>query len=180
MFAAPDRISLLLTLMTKPGIIIDIPGFRQLDIRTLVSDFTGTLSCQGRLSAGVRERIRLLHEWVDIHIISSDSFGTAEEELAGLPLTFKKLLPEDSPHDQAKQTYVEKLEPVHLVAIGNGRNDRLMLQSVKKAGGLAIAVDNGEGCATEAFMNADLLINGAVNALTLLLVQNSCKATLRS
>jgi soluble P-type ATPase len=166
--------------MTKPGITIDIPGFRTLDIRTLVSDFTGTLSCRGKLSAGVRERILMLHEWVDIHVISSDSFGTAEQELAGLPLKFERLLAEHSPHDVAKQKYVENLRPLHIAAIGNGRNDRLMLQIVKKAGGLAIAVDNGEGCATEAFVNADLFINGAVDALTLLLVRSSCKATLRS
>lgn len=150
-----------------------------LDIRTLVSDFTGTLSCQGKLSAGVRERILMLNEWVDIHVVSSDSFGTADQELVGLPLKFRKL-PTGSPHDVAKQKYVKNLKPPHIAAIGNGRNDRLMLQTVKEAGGLAIAVDNGEGCATEALMNANLLIHGAVNALTLLLVRSSCKATLRS
>jgi hypothetical protein len=50
---------------------------------------------------------------------------------------------------------------------------------VKEAGGLAIAVDNGEGCAIDALLNANLFIVGVVNALDLLLEVRSCKATLR-
>jgi soluble P-type ATPase len=166
--------------MAKPGITIEIPRFRNLEIRTMVSDYTGTLSCRGELSAGVREQLLMLNEWIDIHIVSSDSFGTATEELSGLPVTFENLSSISGPHDVAKQNYIERLNARNVVAFGNGNNDRLMLQTIKKAGGLAIAVDNGEGCATEALMNADLMIAGAVSALNLLLIRNSCKATLRS
>ena len=70
--------------MAKPGISIKVPGFGTLDIRTVVSDYTGTLSCRGKLSPGVRERILMLQEWVDIQIVSADSFGTATQELSGL------------------------------------------------------------------------------------------------
>jgi soluble P-type ATPase len=167
--------------MAKPGITIEIPRFRNLEIRTMVSDYTGTLSCRGKLSGGVREQLIMLNEWIDIHVISSDSFGTAKQELSELPfVTFEDLSKTDSAHDAAKEKYVEKLNARNVVAFGNGNNDRLMLQATKKAGGLAIAVDNGEGCALGAFMNADLMIAGARNALNLLLIRNSCKATLRS
>lgn len=146
-----------------------------------MSDFTGTLSCRGKLSLGVREQLLMLNEWIDIHVISSDSFGTAKGEFSELPfVTFKDLSKVKGAHDVAKQRYVQKLQPVHVVALGNGNNDRLMLQTTKKAGGLAIGVDNGEGCSADAVMNADLIITGAVNALNLLLIRNSCKATLRS
>jgi soluble P-type ATPase len=166
--------------MAKPGIKIEIDGFHPLEIRTMVSDYTGTLSCRGKLSAGVRELLIMLNEWIDIHVISSDSFGTAKQELSQVPFChFEDLSKTRSPHDVAKQQYVQKLEPVYVVALGNGNNDRLMLQTIK-GHGLAIAVDNGEGCATDALMNADLIITGAVNALNLLLIKNSCKATLRS
>jgi hypothetical protein len=40
--------------MNKPGILIEIPGFGAREIRTIVTDYTGTLSCGGRLVAGVR------------------------------------------------------------------------------------------------------------------------------
>ena len=48
-----------------------------------------------------------------------------------------------------------------MVAFGNGQNDRLLLKSVKEVGGLAIVVENGEGCASDALINAHLLIAGA-------------------
>ena len=54
-----------------------------------------------------------------------------------------------------------------------------MLKAVKEAGGVAIAVDNGEGCAIDAILNANLLIHGSANALQLLLEPNRLKATLR-
>ncbi len=163
--------------MAKPGISIKIPGFGTLEIRTVVSDYTGTLSCRGKLSPGVRECILMLQEWVDLHVVSADSFGTATQELSGL--LAPKIMPQDVPHDVWKQEYVRNLDPSHVAAFGNGNNDRLMLKLVKDEGGVAIAVDNGEGCATDALLNANLLIHGAADALTLLLTRSSCKATLR-
>ena len=166
--------------MSKPGIKIEIPGFRTLEIRTIVSDFTGTLSCYGIPSPGVREKLVELNELVDIHVVSSDSYGTAPEVFSELSFVkFEDLSKVDGPHDLAKREYVSKLEPMHVAAFGNGNNDRLMLQAIKGLG-LAIAVDNGEGCAVDAFTNADVLVTGAVNALNLLLKTKSCKATLRS
>lgn len=55
-----------------------------------------------------------------------------------------------------------------------------MLKAVKDAGGLAVAVDNGEGCAPEAMQNAHIFIVGITNALDLLLEPIRCKATLRT
>jgi len=54
-----------------------------------------------------------------------------------------------------------------------------MLEAAKKAGGLAVAVDNGEGVAYDAMVNANLFIHGSPNALELLLDLNRLKATLR-
>ena len=160
-----------------PGITTtEIRRFRTLEIHTLVSDFTGTLSCGGKFSAEVKARIVALNERIDVHVVSSDSFGTAEKELSGLPVVFEKLSKASGPHDVAKLKYVEGLNPRHMAAFGNGNNDRLMLPITRNAGGLSVAVDNGEGCARDAFMNADLMIAGASNALNLLLVENGCKA----
>jgi soluble P-type ATPase len=161
----------------KPGIAIDIPGFGPLELRTLVSDYTGTLSCGGRLSRGVGESLTALADLLDIHILTADTFGTAERELAGLPLAIHRL--ETAGLDRQKAEFVAALSPNRVAAFGNGNNDRLLLQAVKEAGGLAVAVDNGEGCAVDALQNANLLIHGAANALALLLESNRLKATLR-
>lgn len=162
--------------MNKPGILIEIPGFDTREIRTIVSDYTGTLSCAGRLVPGVKEKLITLLGFVDIRVVSSDSFGTAAEELAGvvIPHILTKVR-----HDLEKQDYVKGFDLKHVAAFGNGNNDRLLLKTVNESGGLAIAVDNGEGCAIDALLNANLVIVGAANALNLLLEPRSCKATLR-
>ena len=162
--------------MKKAGILIEIPGFGTREIRTIVSDYTGTLSCGGRLVPGVREKLIVLLGLVDIRILSSDSFGTANEELAGVATP--DILTEER-HDLEKQDCVKAFDLKHVAAFGNGNNDRLLLKTVKEGGGLAIAVDNGEGCAVDALVNANLFIVGAANALNLLLEVRSCKATLR-
>jgi soluble P-type ATPase len=70
--------------MMKPGVLIETPGFRTREINTAVSDYTGTLSFGGRLTPGIREKLVALLDFVDIRIVSSDSFGTATEELRGI------------------------------------------------------------------------------------------------
>jgi soluble P-type ATPase len=154
------------------------PASGKLTIAKIVTDYTGTLSCGGELTPGVKNRLRRLKALVEIHVISSDSFGTAHAELAAIPLEPHILT--TSEHDEEKRKYVEAHEPKLVAAFGNGRNDALMLKTVRDAGGLAIAVDNGEGCAVQALQNADIFIVGIANGLDLLLDRTRCKATLRT
>jgi soluble P-type ATPase len=163
--------------MEKPGITIDIPGFGRLQINAILSDYTGTLSFKGKLVPGVKDRLLKLAELVDIHVVTSDSYGTAEEELKGLPLVCQRL--EGGNEDVQKRRYAEELGPRHIASFGNGNNDRQHMKLVKESGGLTIAVDNGEGCAHEAIRNANVIITGAVNALDLLLEPIRLRATLR-
>ena len=165
--------------MDHPGISISIPGFAEpLVIRRIVSDYTGTLACGGKLVPGAAERLRKLKELVEIHVLSADSFGTAPGELAVIPVA-PKILEPGQRHDIAKERRVKELDASHIAAFGNGNNDVLMLKAVKEAGGLAIAVDNGEGCSVEAMLQANLFIVNIVNALDLLLEPTRLKATLR-
>jgi soluble P-type ATPase len=163
--------------MRKPGITINIPGFGKVQINSILSDYTGTLACGGKLVLGVKERLIRLAERVDIHVVTADSFGTAEEELKGLPLVCRRLKGEKE--DVQKQRYAVELNPCYVASFGNGNNDRLHLKVVKEAGGLAIAVENGEGCALDAILNANVFVVGAVNALDLLLEPTKLLATLR-
>lgn len=161
----------------KPGIRVEIPGFGRLQLAALVSDYTGTLSCGGRVRRGVERRILRLAEVLDIHILTADTFGTVERELGSLPLSIHLL--EVGGQDLQKEKFAAAMEPVRVAALGNGNNDRLLLRAVREGGGLAIAVDNGEGCAVDALQNANLFISGAESALDLLLEPDRLKATLR-
>jgi soluble P-type ATPase len=163
--------------MDKPGITIDIPGFGKRHIRIVVSDYTGTHSCGGAIAPDVKRRLRDLAALVELNIVTADSFGTADRELSGIVTPFKL---RTGRHDIEKSDYVSQFDLQEVAAFGNGNNDRLMLKAVKEGGGLAIAVDNGEGCAIDALRNADLFVVGAANAIDLLLDPVRLKATLRS
>ena len=69
--------------MTKLGIRVSIPSFGDVHVKTLCSDFTGTLSLGGELVVGVAALLR--EPLVDIHVVTSDTNDTAREALAGLP-----------------------------------------------------------------------------------------------
>src|SRR5262249_11790213 len=132
-----------------------IPGFGHLEIHRGVTDFTGTHSFKGVVRKSVRTRLARLARLVEVHVLTVDTFGTAHRQLARLPLTLHVLRP-DGCHDKAKQRFVRTHEPSRVAAFGNGTIDRLMLKAVRDAGGLAVAVDNGEGCSVEAILNANI------------------------
>jgi soluble P-type ATPase len=167
--------------MMKSGIRIDIPGFGQLHIQVICSDYTGTLSREGELIDGVSARLRRLAELADIHVVTSDTRKTARGQLAELPLTLHDQIAPDE-HDVFKRDYLPRIGVglKHVAVFGNGRNDRLWLAAVRDAGGLSIAVDAGEGCAVEAMMSASVFVSGIGNALDLLLDSKRIIATLRT
>jgi soluble P-type ATPase len=167
-------------MIAPPGIEIDIPFFATpLRITRIVSDYTGTLSFHGRLIPGVEDRLGKLQEFVKIDVLTADSSGTAKRELGGMAFLEVEVFPDSQHHDFRKQVHAEKNNPTQIAAFGNGNNDALLLKTVKAAGGLAVAVDNGEGCSVEAMQNANIFIVGIVNAFDLLIERTWCKATLR-
>jgi soluble P-type ATPase len=157
---------------------LTIPGFGPLEIRRVVTDYTGTHSFKGVVRKSVRTRLARLAGLVEVHVLTADTFGTARRELARLPVKVH-LLRDGRRNDRDKQRFVLKCEPKHVAAFGNGNIDRLMLKTVRDAGGLAVAVDNGEGCALDAIRSANIFIHGSEQALDLLLEPDRCKATLR-
>lgn len=152
---------------------IDIPGFGLVKLRHLVSDFTGTLSFNGKLIPGVQDRLNKLSELLNIHVLTSDTFGTAKSELRNVGCEVHIL--EGEFHDLQKEEYVEKLGPTSVVAFGNGNNDRKMLRVAR----IGIAVLEKEGCAVDIIMAGDINIFGINDGLDLLLNTKRLKATLR-
>lgn len=152
---------------------IDIPGFGSVKLSHLVSDFTGTLSYDGKLVPGVKERFLRIAEFLNIHVLTSDTFGTAVSELKDIPCIAYVL--EGDYHDLQKEEYVEKLGASSVVAFGNGNNDRKMLRISR----IGIAVAGGEGCAVDILMAGDVHVTSILDGLDLLLNPKRIKATLR-
>ena len=152
---------------------VDIPGFGEVRVEVLVSDFTGTLSVDGVLLPGVADRLNRISEFMQVQILTADTFGRAREALEKVNCSIKILTGAD--HDLQKEAQVKDLGPERVAALGNGNNDRRMLAAAR----VGIAVAEGEGCAVEAVMAANILVRSAADGLDLLLNPKRLKATLR-
>ena len=152
---------------------LDIPGFGLIQLKYLVSDFTGTLSVDGSLLPGVKDQLNRIARVLEIHIITADTFGMAQEELKGVDCIIHILSGPD--HDLQKEEYVKKIGSDKVVALGNGNNDRKML----KLATIGIAVSEGEGCSVDALMAAKVHVRTATEGLGLLLSPKRLKATLK-
>ena len=155
-------------------ISIDIPGFRTINLVHLVMDYNGTLAVDGMLLPGVAEVLKNLASQINIHVITADTFGMVKEQLKGLPVEITITPMEDQAG--AKLRFISELGTDSVVAIGNGRNDRKMLEAAT----LGIAVIQTEGSAAETLTGADVVSPGILEALELLLNPKRLIATLRS
>src|SRR6266545_6111884 len=127
---------------------IAVPGQAAFRFEHLVLDYNGTLSLDGALIEGVATRLNQLASRVRIHVLTADTFGKAREALRDVHCALTIIGRDEQA--LAKRTYVEKLAPAHTVAVGNGRNDQLMVQAAT----LGIAVVGPECAAVETLVAA--------------------------
>ncbi|AEH22847.1 Haloacid dehalogenase domain protein hydrolase type 3 [Thermodesulfobacterium geofontis OPF15] len=152
---------------------LEIPGFGLVRLEHLVTDFTGTLSVDGKLIPGVKERLNKISEFLKIHVLTADTFGKAKEALSGINCEIHILQGKDQ--DLQKEKFVKNLGADKVIAFGNGNNDRKMLKVAK----IGVAVLLEEGCSVEALCSADILVKSILDGLDLLLNPLRLKATLR-
>lgn len=152
----------------------DIPHNDTVIIEHVILDFNGTIAIDGVLIAGVAQRLRELSAHVTIHVLTADTNGTARTQLANVPCRVEIIGKQEQ--DQAKLAYAKELGPGMVAAVGNGRNDTLLLGNAA----LSIGVIQAEGIAIQALQAAHIVCTGINDALDLLLRPNRIIATLRN
>ena len=153
---------------------LTIPDFGELQLTHLVMDYNGTLACDGIPVPGIKERFEALSRDLSLQVITADTFGRVRADLEGWPCTVQ-VLPSGNQAEQ-KLALVRELGAQSCVCLGNGRNDRLMLE----AAALGVAVLLDEGVAREALLAANVVTPGILPALDLLLPPLRLTATLRA
>lgn len=153
---------------------IELPNKEKICLKYLVSDFTGTLSVDGILVSGVKENLNEIAKFLEIHILTADTFKKAKQALEGINAKVVILNPGDE--DIQKEKYIEQLGKQWVIALGNGRNDKRMLKEAK----IGIAIMLEEGCAVETLLNADIIVKSVLDALDLILNPKRLIAILRS
>lgn len=152
---------------------IDIPGWGNMDIGNIVLDLNGTLATDGRIPPELKEKINSLCKMAHVYILTSDTQGTADEEIQGMSAQLIKIPEEDS--KTGKFEFLKTLDLEMTVAIGNGNNDQLIL----KEAALGIAFLGEEGVSVPAVKSADIIVKNIHNALDLFLKPKRLIATLR-
>lgn len=149
--------------------VVDVPGRGSLSLTHVVLDFNGTLAKDGRVSSLVEERLREVSARYETLIATSDTFGTATAfaDRLGIPYHIVQT-------GRDKESLVKKLVG-GVVAIGNGANDKLMLQ----AADLGILVLGPEGSSAGSLSASDIVVASIEYALDLLLYPSRLVATLR-
>lgn len=152
--------------------IFDVIGHSVLEIKTIVLDLNGTLTIDGKLIDGIRERIDFLKEaGLEFRIFSGDTQGTgsAIADTLGVQLHI-------TVDGKAKRAEVEKLGSTHTAAIGNGQIDRLLFQTAA----LSICVLQEEGAFGPLLAEADIVVRSILDALDLFRYPKRLIATLRN
>lgn len=154
-------------------IIVDIPGKGRLNLKHIVLDYNGTMAKDGILLPGVEEKLNLLGESVEVHILTADTFGKCQSECKGIKGSVRIL--SQPVGGEEKKAFVENLGAENVVAVGNGTNDSLMLARAA----LGIVVLGPEGASVQALKNADVVVKDINEGLELLLHPRRLTATLR-
>jgi len=153
---------------------LDIPGFKKLNIEHLVLDFNGTIARDGTITKQVKDKINEIAEFLNVYILTADTFESAKEELKGV--NGKLIILDQMDQAAQKAQVVEELNPLHTIAIGNGRNDMRMLSFAA----IGITVLNQEGASGQTLTSSDIICRNIMEAMELLENPGRIKATLRA
>jgi len=141
---------------------LNIPGRGKLQLEHLVTDVNGTLAIDGILLDGLAKRIASIRDRLTVHMLTADTHGRQAVIDQQLNLAGTRLA--EGNEQEQKRAFVEKLGAQHVVAIGQGANDALMLKSAA----LGICIMSAEGAAVETILAADLVVPTIFDALDLL------------
>ena len=152
---------------------ITIPGKRNYTIENLILDLNGTIALDGTIIKGVRKKLALLSQKLDVIVVTADTNKNAERLLRDLPVTVYTI--EEAEENNQKLGVALQKGKNNTISIGNGCNDVSMLRE----SAIGICTVGGEGASAEAMIASDLVIPTINDALDLLLKPHRLKATLR-
>jgi P-type E1-E2 ATPase len=152
---------------------IEIPGCGTLRLKHLVLDVNGTIAKDGQLIDGVADLLQSLRATIDVHLVTADTHGKQEAINDALQIQ-ATIIPRQN-QSRAKADFIGALDRSSVVAMGNGANDALMLESAA----LGVCIIGPEGCATETLSKSDVVVPHIHAGLELLLHPKRLIATLR-
>ena len=166
-FTDPTRLvkEVLQSVKLKEGLTINIPGAENvLDIKVILTDFTGTLSNYGVPVPGLIEVMNSITErQAPIVILTVDTFNKAAKAMenmgagdGGFMLLMKSGKDIGAQKTEIVQNLAHAIGIRSMVFIGNGRADVKPAKAIAEGGGLTIGIVQREGVAMD-LLNAGVL-----------------------
>lgn len=152
---------------------IDIPGYKTLNLSTLLLDYNGTIATDGLIPDSVKTRLCKLADQFKIIVLTADTHGTARKQCEGLPLEVCTF-PTGNAADY-KAEVLNQEGPDSCICMGNGRNDIKMFENAA----LSIAILGTEGMCSALLKESDICITSIEDGLDLLLNPKRIIADLR-
>ena len=152
---------------------IEIPNYGILEIDNIVCDYNGTIAKDGEVLLGIKEIFLELSKEFRLFVITADTFGSVKKQLEGYGAEIKILTSSD--HTLEKAEFIDSLGAQSCAALGNGNNDRDMLERAA----ISIAVLGDEGCSIESMLRADIAVRSSLDGLSLFIEPKRLIATLR-
>jgi P-type E1-E2 ATPase len=141
---------------------LNIPGRGSVKLQHLVCDVNGTLTADGQLPEGVKQRLNSLRDRLNLHLLTADTHG--KQSVIDQQLNLKAVRIQPGDEVEQKANYVQQLGAETVVAVGQGANDAGML----KVAALGICVLSVEATAVNTLLSADLVAPSIQDALDLL------------
>lgn len=91
----------------------------KLQIEHLVLDYNGTIAINGKIIAGVKERLETLVHLVDVHVLTADTYGSVYKQSRELNLLVHVI--GKYHQNREKLSFIESLKPEYCVAIDQRR-----------------------------------------------------------
>ena len=154
--------------------IVEIPGRKKIEIKNVMLDYNGTIAIDGYLIKDVDKTINELVNNINFHVITADTYGSVKKELTNINCKIVKI-PEEN-QDKSKLDYLLTIGKETTLCVGNGKNDRLMLEKSI----LGIALIQEEGLCVEALSAADIVCKSIMDVFAYFKKPDRLKATLRN
>lgn len=151
---------------------IEIPGRGDYEIENAVFDYNGTVAVNGEMSENTQKNLKKLSEYVNIYILTADTYGTVKKKCENLPVSVEAF----PTHDAAdyKEKIVKSISGQN-ICFGNGYNDIKMFDIAD----LSVCIIEEEGCSGKLLSHSDIVVNSIDDAFGLVFNTDRIKATLR-
>jgi P-type E1-E2 ATPase len=149
----------------------NVPEVGEIEIKTIILDLNGTLSVNGKIPDGVKDKLKKLNELgVKVVLFTGDQRGTAEELCEELGMDFVR-----TKSGVEKGEAMKKYDSETTAAIGNARIDIPTFKHAK----VSVATLQAEGIHAEVVNNVDVVVPTINDALNFFIDPDTFSATMR-